>query len=145
MLLRNVDGHIGRRLEEVIEQEARLRATPTAVLDEQTLLPEHLRHRAGVVPHDAQLGAREIVLVERANLLEELRPPLIVEELGGQLLLRLAQAAEHFFTEAAELRLEVGEPELAGLPRLHVTRDHASFASRIPVNGQRALAGKKLR
>ncbi len=74
-----------------------------------------------------------------------MRPPLIIEELGRQLFLRLLQSLEHFLAKAAQFRLEIGEPELVAEVLCSTRPRHASFASRIPVNGQRALAGKKLR
>ena len=72
-----------RRLQR-IQQEGGLVAAPGAELHHPGPRPHPPGHAGQTGPKDRELGAGRVVLVEPGDLLEEHRPPLIVEQLGRE-------------------------------------------------------------
>ena len=98
-------------------------------------------HLAGVAVHDGQLGARQVILVELADPVEQPRALRVVKVLARQPLSRAAQAGEHLGEHAVAAGAEVAGGRRGGEQARHRT----SLASRMPVNCHRASGGKKLR
>src|SRR3546814_10281611 len=76
-----------------------------------------------VALEQADLGPRRIIFGKPRDLLEQFRPPMIVEPPRRDRLLRLGKAGQHIG----------GEGGVAG-PRPGRNRAHRLFASRRPVN-----------
>ena len=103
--------------------------------------PDEVRDLTGALAQDRELAAREIVLVERADALEEPRADVVVEEFRRQRLSRAAEAVQHVGEDLARL-----ERPRAARRALRMHRGaHAFLARRMPMNCQRASDGKKLR
>ena len=97
----DVDGHVRGRPDQAVEQIARLHAAAAAEFDQHHAGAEPLPHLGGELFHQLQLGARDVVLVEFADAIEEDRAALVVEVLAGELLRRPSQAVEHVVKEGA--------------------------------------------
>ena len=100
--MRDVDRQIGPRLAELFEQQPGLEAAAAAEFDQLAIRADRLGHLGGVALEDRQLGARQIILVELADLVEERRAAFIVKVLAGDVLLGPAQAVEHVVAESIE-------------------------------------------
>src|SRR5262249_17843934 len=132
-------GEIGPRLEEMLQQQPGLEPAAAAELDDRTFRSDGVRHLLDVAAEDRQLGPRQVILIEFADLVEERRAALVIEILAGDVLLRAAKAPQHVVAESSES---------GGSGRVAVDRRdsiHQLLASRIPVNCQRASGGKKFR
>src|SRR6185503_11074714 len=143
LLARDVDGHVRHRLVERIEEHANLDARAAAVLDERGSRAGKLRDLRGVSTQDLELRAWQIVLVERADALEERCPVLVVEQLRGKRLRFVQETAQHLAADAVVLD-GLDDARLAEGGRL-AGHGHERATRRMPVNCQRASDGKKLR
>src|SRR5690606_3117004 len=141
---RDVDGNVCGGFVEVLQQQPRLVATSAAELDEPDSWPDPPRDVRSVLPQDSDLRTRRIVRFQPRDPLEESRPALVVEVLGGERARLYAEPARDVLAESIGGRLEVVERygPRAG-PRLDDPQ--TSLASRTPVNCQVASGGKKLR
>jgi hypothetical protein len=108
-LPRDVDRQVGLRRVERIEQQARP-AAGAAQLDDDGARPGRGGHLVRARPEDLQLVARGVVLVQARDLLEQLRPPVVVQPDRRDRLLRLRQPGQHL---ALERRRDAARPELA--------------------------------
>ena len=76
----------------MIEQQTDLDCFATSRLDNDRVRSDERRHLRRVRLHDLVLGARDVVLVEPGDLLEQARTGLIVEKLWRQRLRIRAKA-----------------------------------------------------
>src|SRR5689334_22805160 len=103
----NVDRYIACRRVQMIQNNSSLEARATAIFDQQTIAPQYRRHLGSMTEENRRLRAREIILIELADLIEELRPALVVEEFAGKLLARPAKALQDLGSKVILDRLQI--------------------------------------
>ena len=91
---------------ERLEHEARLGAAAGAGLDHPHARAPARHHLVHARAHDRGLGARDVVLGELADGVEELRAGAVVEVLRRETLRREAEAEERVGAEALASRLD---------------------------------------
>src|SRR5690606_34406006 len=94
VLAGDVDGNVAGRRVHVVEQQARLRTAPAAVLDQQATRPEPLHDGAEVPLQDRPFRARRVVRLQFADAVEEVRATGVVQVLAGQYLRALPQPGQ---------------------------------------------------
>src|SRR5690606_20838306 len=97
--------HVSGGVLKVIQKEPDFPAAPAPELNKKAVFADRIRDRAYIVPHYRTLGTGEVILVERANLVEERRALLVVEELAGELLLPGFETLHHLVNEGLDFRL----------------------------------------
>src|SRR5476651_1455333 len=97
---------------QILEQRARLLAVAAADFDQRAIASEHVAHGTRMRAHDREFGARRIVLGKSAYFIEEPAAARIVEKLGRDLFLRLAESGPYFVQHALLWRQQVekGDP-----------------------------------
>src|SRR5690349_11729495 len=83
MLARDVDRRVERELGQRLDQQSRLDARAAAELDQGTCRSRPPADLTGAPPQDLGLRAREIVLGQLADLVEQGRAARVVQELRG--------------------------------------------------------------
>src|SRR5262249_24094794 len=138
----DVDRDVDRRALERREQHAGLLARAAARLDDARRAADRAGDRREVALEQRELRAIPVVLVERADLLEQRRAARIVEQLSRQVLVRRAQPGDQVVS-----RERVEAAANGWVRRFHprLLCGHSSLARRAPDICQRAAAGKKLR
>jgi hypothetical protein len=116
---RDVDRQVaqrGRALEQRADEAPRLPRAPAAELDEIAPLAGERRDLGGVRGQDLVLRAREVVLRQPADLLEQRRPDGVVEESARQALGRGGETPLDLGREVAEPGLRLGGEDRETLP-----------------------------
>ena len=146
VLLGNVHRHVGRRAA-CVQQQAHLGAAAAAVFHQTA--PS--RHAAGdgraVGAQNRDLRARQVVLGQPRDGVEQPRTRGVVEVLGGNGLARLAQSMQDLRSHVRPRRAAIEHLEPSGAVGAGRRRGAARFgaehvvyrASRMPVNCQRSL------
>ena len=140
LLARNVDRDIGGRPIERLEQDAHLVAGAAAELDETAMRTDAGGDIGGETVEDRDLGARQIILGQLADLLEQSRAARVVEKFTRQRFGVAAEPGEDRVAKAFLARREVMKRKTGG-----DISHHRSSARRSPEKAQRAEGGKKLR
>ena len=136
----NLHRHIADWLVERIQQQARLDAGTTAVLDQQGARPDRRGDGGRMLFENRQLGAGQVILRLRADLFKQLRTARIVEILRGDAFRRLRKPMQHVGAELGNCpHGSAGWISPCGIWR------HRSFPRRSPMNCQRSAGAKKLR
>ena len=115
VFLRNVDRHVGGEIDQVFEENTDLQARAAAELDQAGLRTDQRSHLVRVPRHDRELGFCQVILGQLADLVEQLRAPLIVEILGRDGFLIQAQPFEdlaEFIRDVVILAGQVGKVAL---------------------------------
>jgi hypothetical protein len=133
---RDVHGHVRRRRDERVEQQPHLQPGPAPVLDEHRARAEVPGEFGRARLEDLQLRARQVVLGQLADPLEQRGAGVVVEELRRERLRGRPQAGEHVAPDAVAAPVAFGPGAVA-----QRGRGHAPLASRTPPNCQRADAG----
>jgi hypothetical protein len=110
----DVDRHVGGGTVEGIEQQSGLETRPAAGLDQHGAGPDRVGDLLGGGLHDAQLGAGDVVLVDRADAFEQLAAAMVVVELRRQELLLGGQALEHLLDKRTLARRALEERQVDG-------------------------------
>ncbi len=91
MLAGDVDRHIGDRMVQGVEHQPRLLAGAGPELHQRRAPADGGGDLAGAVAQDRELGAGGVVLEQFADLVEQVRAALVIEEASGDGLLRAGQ------------------------------------------------------
>src|ERR1051326_1956490 len=129
LLLRDVDRYINARIAQFFEQDARLRSRAGAETDQFDLRTERVPHLRAMQSQNLDLSARDVVLGQLADLLEQLRAMFVVEKFAGQFAWRLCQTAHNFVAKVLLCR------DLRRMADVFV--HERSRAKRIPMNCHR--------
>ena len=81
---RDIDGHVRRRLDQLVEQQSRLQARAAPEFHQEASRSEAIRHPDRLLLQNRDLGPRGIVLLEACDVLEQPGAYFIVEELAGE-------------------------------------------------------------
>ena len=124
----------------MFEQHPRLDSRAGAESDQLRVGADRFRHLAPVVPQQLCLRARDVILGQLADFLEQLDAAFVVKKFAWERTRRGRKTGENFREEILIDRLEIEHSHHAGR-----TAHERSRASRMPLNCQRLSGGKKLR
>src|SRR5262245_42227734 len=139
-LLRDLHRHIASRAIERGEQDADLLGRTGAEFDDLRLRSDQPREFGRMALEKRKLGPREVILRKRANLLEKAPAGRIVEIFAGDALGFGRKPHDQRVRE-----IDVGWRPATWRQSAAACEGHASSASLMPENCQRAAGGKKFR
>ena len=99
-VMRDVDRDVGRGTQRA-DQQARLHACAAAVLDESASAPGKARDGGDMRAGQRKLGARQVILAQPADALEQPAARRVVEVLGGKALAGQRKPRDDVFAKAA--------------------------------------------
>ena len=91
----DIDRHVGRRAIERREQHPGLATRTTARLDHACVRPDGGRDRRQRRLEQCELGARQVVVLDGGDSLEQIRTARVVEQLARQMFDRRAEPRDH--------------------------------------------------
>ena len=136
MFARNIDRHIGGRLDQRVEQVTDLLARAAAKLDQRRPAADQVGDFAGMCAQQGLFGARRIIFGKIADRVENLRAFLVVKEFARNTLLRLPETIDDRGQKIV-VGVRIGDKIVQRAKVCCHNIAHQSSARRRPANCQR--------